>query len=476
MTTPSTPRMAFTRLILPAVLLLVQAVGQAQTPPPAWSLAPQFKVNIENILVAAPLPGSWTVKVVFSITNPSNGTVWDIKTALPYTSAGAALTLDIGWDARTDFVNTGSANALLTAVSTTTLGTAPASPVQVRNLHGANGAAKRCTTRDECPGVPDFNNRFWVEKTISPVRFTQNVTTGRVALEGKPVCNGLVGCPTSTPPYANIPVRSETADFAFVPSLTPVRAVIPNPRRKVVDFDTKCSGCHNGSKLDGAGAPIPRLSLHGNNRTENLDLCVMCHNPNQTDVAYRLLTSNPLTSAAETSIDFKRMVHAIHAGGFRTQPLTVIGFNSSVNDFSAVRFPGELRNCLKCHVENNGKGSFELPLRATVLGSTIATGSVYALAAGATRTIDVNPANDVKISPTAATCSGCHDKDEVKTHMIRQGGASFATTQQAIGATVKERCASCHGPGQEEDVRKAHELRSGSDDGARNRRRDRSDD
>lgn len=467
-----------TGLLVPAALLLAQAPAQAQALPPAWSFAPQFKYNIENVLVSMPMPGSWTVKVIFSISNPITGDVWDIKNALPYQSPGAALTLDIGWDAKTDFVNTGSVNALLSPVSTTGLGTAAALPVQVRNLHTPTGAAKPCTSSVECPGISANYNRFWVERTVTPVKFMQNVTTGRVALEGKPVCNGLVGCPTTAPPFANIPVRSETADFAFSTSPTPVRAVIPDQRRQIVDFATKCNTCHDGSKSDLSGAPIPRLSLHGNNRTENLQLCVMCHNPNQTDVAYRLLTGDPLTSAAEVSIDFKRMVHSIHAGGLRKSPYTVIGFNTSIHDFSTVRFPARLNNCLNCHVERNGKGSFELPLQASVLGSTIVTGSRYAVAAGAVRSIDVDPFNDLKISPTAATCSGCHDEGEVQRHMVRTGGASFATTQAAIGATVRERCATCHGPGKEQDVRKAHELRGsgGGRDRDRIRIGDRSDD
>lgn len=463
-------RQAGVRLLLAAsLLLLAHAPGHAQTPPPAWSFAPQFRYNIENILVSTPVPGSWDVKVVFSITNPGTGEVWDIKNALPYQSAGASLTLDIAWDVKTDFVNTGSANALLSPVLTTALGTAPASPIQVRNLHSPTAGASRCTSSAQCPGVADFFNRFWVQQRVTPIRFTQNVTTGRVALEGHPVCNGLVACPPG-PPYANIPVRSETADFSFVANTTPVRAVIADPRRQIVDFDTKCVTCHDGKKLDRAGAPIPRLSLHGNNRTENLKLCVMCHNPNQTDVAFRVITADARTSAAETSVDFKRMVHSIHAGGFRSKAFTVIGFNTSINDFSGVRFPSSLQNCLNCHVETSGKGSFELPLQASVLGSTISTGSTYALAAGVLRTIDVNPANDLKISPTAATCSGCHDKAEVQSHMTRTGGASFATTQAAIGVSVKERCANCHGPGKEEDVRRAHEIRGGSGGGTRGSR------
>jgi cytochrome c553 len=63
---------------------------------------------------------------------------------------------------------------------------------------------------------------------------------------------------------------------------------------------------------------------------------------------------------------------------------------------------------------------------------------------------------------TAAVCSSCHDKAEVRSHMVRRGGASFATTQAAIGTKVVERCANCHGPGKSKDVRRVHQL-SGSD-------------
>jgi OmcA/MtrC family decaheme c-type cytochrome len=330
--------------------------------------------------------------------------------------------------------------------------------VQVRTLQST---ATKCTSADDCPGVDSQQlvMSYWVSKTVTPVPAT--VATGRVALEGRPVCVDLPGCPTATAPYANIPVRSATADFAFVASNA---ALIKNPRRQVVDI-AKCKACHDDQKH--GDTVVPRLSLHGANRNENLDLCVVCHNPNQTDVPYRFASpTDPRIGAAETPIDFKTMVHSIHAGGFRKTPFVVIGRNSSVNDFSDVRFPAELRkSCLKCHVvDASGKGSFELPLKSTVLGTTVKTQSTYQVAAGATRTIDVNPANDLKITPTAATCSACHDGAEVRSHMIRTGGASFGTTQDRIGTTVKERCASCHGPGKDKDVRKVHELSGSSRD------------
>jgi OmcA/MtrC family decaheme c-type cytochrome len=309
---------------------------------------------------------------------------------------------------------------------------------------------------------------------VTPLPAT--ATFGRVALEGRPVCAGTqIGtCPTplvtttttatgttTKTTYANIPVTSATADFALTSSTH--AKLTTNQRRPIVDIN-KCKGCHDDRKH--GDVVVPRLSLHGANRNENLDLCVACHNPNQTDVPYRYLEPlDPRIGAAETPIDFKVMVHSIHAGGFRTTPYIVIGRFGSVNDFSGVRFPAELRkSCPLCHVANAGVWSFELPLSKDVLGTTIKTQSVYQVPLGSQRTIDVNPANDTKITPTAATCSACHTKSEVRNHMIQTGGASFATTQEKISnKTVVERCVNCHGRGKEKDVRKVHELFGFSD-------------
>lgn len=455
-----------------------------------WGAVPFFKYNIENVVVTPGVPGSgtWTVRMIFSVTNPVGGTTWDIKKDLPFTSTGASVNFDIGWDPK-EFTNTGSVNKALTQVSTKSLGTGAAMPVQVRGLQGPSGKAVLCTSAAECPGAASFENRYWVEAAIMPVKFIQPVTTGRVAIEGRPVCNGVTGytvaelakCPPGpvipTPgPYVNIPVTSAVASFSFYPA-NPRHAMIDDPRRPVVDI-AKCTGCHDGERH--GDTDVPRLSLHGGNRNENLGLCVMCHNANNTDVPYRTLTTpagtpaDPLVSGDEVSIDFKRMIHSIHAGGFREQPYVVIGFQSTINDFSDVRFPKPLRDCTNCHVDTNGKGSFELPLQSTVLGTTVKTQSVYKVAqpqtgvldSGQYRQINVNPNDDVKITPIAATCSGCHDKAEVRSHMIRTGGASFTTTQAKItSGAVRERCASCHGPGKDKDVRRAHEIDKSDGDG-----------
>jgi len=444
-------------LLMGFALAIAPHVAQAQ----AWGAVKFFQYNIENVTVTPAGPGSWTVRVIFSVTNPTLGGTWNIKNDLPFTSSGASLTLDIGWDAASDFTNTGSANASLSPLVGTTLGSGAAIPVQVRGLQGVAGVATACASDPlQCPGVASTTNRFWVQKTVVPVAFTAAVKTGRVAIEGKPVCNGIAGftCPTVVAPFAAVPVTSATASFAFTPTQS-LAAMIADPRRPIVDIN-KCHQCHDGKQH--GDAIVPKLSLHGSNRTENLGLCVACHNPNQTDVPYRYQTAgtaaDPRIAGTEMPIDFKVLVHSIHAGGFRKAPYVVVGFGSSVNDFSDVRYPRELRkSCPDCHIDANGKGTFELPIKAT-LGTTVNTQSTYLVPPGATRSTNVNPFDDLRMTPTAATCSACHDNSEVRSHMVKTGGASFSTLQANIGVTVKERCASCHGPGKDKDVRKAHEV------------------
>jgi len=219
----------------------------------AWGATKFFQYNIENVAVKPAGPGTWKVKVIFSVTNPVTTGTWDIKNALPFQSPGASLMLDIGWDSGTDFTNAGSANQLLALVATTALGGGAAIPVQVRSLQdpatdpvtGEPKGAARCANNVECPGAAFVENRFWVERTVSPVAVVKAVTYGRVAIEGKPVCNGVNGflCPPGVfspgpPPattYANIPVRSEVASFKFEATENKA-AIVPDLRRKIVDI------------------------------------------------------------------------------------------------------------------------------------------------------------------------------------------------------------------------------------------------
>ena len=402
----------------------------------AWEQTRYFQYNIENVVTSAGAPGEINVKVIFSVTNPTtrtasnpNGTAWNLKAAAPspFTNGGS-LTLDLAWDAA-EFTNTGSANSTLlpvkspdlTASPPTSIGAGAAMPVQLRTLQ-VSGVT--CTSNLDCPGISDLTNRYYVKTVLKPRAFTRAPTTAAAVIEGRPVCIGLSGCPDPIgTTYALIPVRTEVKTFTLAPSES---AIIPNPRRQIVSFEAKCSTCHTGLPNIKTGEVIPQLAMHGANRNENLAACVICHNPNQTDVPYRQNVYG--VNGPETPVNFTYMIHSIHSAKFREDvgPYVVIGRNGSINDYSTVNFPGELRNCANCHVQNSsGRWSFELPLSSGVLGTTTVTKSNYLNLDGTGRSVDVDPSNDTKISPIAAACSSCHTKKEVREHMIRKGGASF---------------------------------------------------
>ena len=106
-------------------------------------------------------------------------------------------------------------------------------------------------------------------------------------------------------------------------------------RRKVVDI-AKCNDCHK------------TLALHGDNRVGNTELCSTCHNPNATDVQQRGVADTDCFNelgTVEESIDFKRMIHRIHAGN-----VGICGYQNSSHDYNGVVYPGRLNNCEGCHL------------------------------------------------------------------------------------------------------------------------------
>jgi OmcA/MtrC family decaheme c-type cytochrome len=361
--------------------------------------AAAFQFNVLDVRDTQ--PGQRPV-VRLSITDPATGQAYHIKThpAFTATANGASrVFVQLGWDTR-EYTNTGSGSARLP------VGPGAALPIGINVLKDAlaNG---------------DGTYTLQSPKPI-PVTATG---TGVAVIEGHPAGPDATGAYT-----VRVPVKSV---YRYFPITVADAAKPIVPRRQVVDVN-KCKGCHG------------TLSLHGNNRTDEIQVCVVCHSPNQTDINYRVWGDGP-----EVSIDFKRMVHAIHGTTRRTTPYVVIGHNHTVVDFSHVEFPGEVKRCLTCHVE----GTYGVPLRPEVLGSTVSTASAI-LPTGTV--IDDDPTNDLKITKTAAVCSSCHDDRETRRHMERQG-ASFSISPQAIAAGVRvERCASCHGPGKDKDVRHVH--------------------
>ena len=165
------------------------------------------------------------------------------------------------------------------------------------------------------------------------------------------------------------------------------------------------------------------MSLHGTNRTGEMQVCVVCHNPDATDINQR--PSDPGETPdgkREESIDMKRMVHQIHMGGELEEPLVLYGFGQSIHDYSEVNFIGNSQNCLTCHLSN----TYSADDAWQTAPSTIDTGADV-----------MDPADDLNISPTTAVCSSCHDAQRASEHAVAFGG-SFASFDDEILRAVPE--------------------------------------
>lgn len=192
-------------------------------------------------------------------------------------------------------------------------------------------------------------------------------------------------------------------------------------QRTVVTTD-QCNQCHF------------RLSVHGENRNQ-IEMCVLCHNPSETDSARR---PGAVVAADKTappqSVNLTLMIHKIHTGekmvtDFNTS-YTVVGFGGSHNDFSDVRYPamspngttGDTAKCAMCHVN----------------------GSELNLPVGLNNVVDpqglLNPA-----PATTSACTACHQQKSAVAHAVLSTDARFG-----------ESCDVCHGSGAEFDVDKVH--------------------
>jgi OmcA/MtrC family decaheme c-type cytochrome len=376
----------------------------------------RFTYSIEQVQNTAP---GQTPSVTFRVAR--DGAPSDILSDPEWqVAAGGAsrLAVIIGWNTAA-YHNTGSGNV-------------PAQPISINPL--AIGPT---------PATPNPDGSFTV---TSPTPIPADaVGSGAAALEGHPALTN-----PDTGDVERIPVTNAVAYF-------PITDASAQPRRQVVDID-KCNECH------------AQLSVHGNNRTDQPQVCVICHNANATDIAVRPATltddagnfidfsATGVDGEREQAIHFKTMIHAIHAGGaehgFREEGITVYGFGRSVHDFSDVRFPGILSDCSICHAD----GSYQLPPPEGVLATTIQTADPALTDAASILAALADPSDDLNVSPMTATCASCHDSESARIHM-EQNGAGFDVTQAALdmGAVV-EQCAICHGAGRSVDVKDVHNV------------------
>jgi OmcA/MtrC family decaheme c-type cytochrome len=184
-------------------------------------------------------------------------------------------------------------------------------------------------------------------------------------------------------------------------------------RRTIVQM-TNCNTCHVA------------LSEHGTLRS-NVQYCVFCHNPSNTDATTRATATVAADKAAPPQgINFNLLVHRIHDGVNVTanggKPYIVVGFGGSHNDFSGILFPGlspaagenDLANCAFCHVNSTEQNDLSL----TGLNAVTDPQGL------------INP-----VQPFASACSGCHVDLPTASHFL------------ANTTTLGESCAVCHGTG-----------------------------
>ncbi len=329
--------------------------------------------------------------VNFFVVNPLQGDqTYDILKDPSWTDAGASLAVKLAWPT-TDYTNTGNQGNNANSIS-------------INALSDASDNGDGSFQVISAIAIPDGS--------LAP-----NVAasgSGVVVIEGHPVVDGERVPLTNVVSFYSIDEADGSA----------------KPRRQIVALEN-CNRCHGS------------LSLHGSNRSDEIDSCVSCHNPRNTDIARRGTANPPPTDGKdEESVDFKTMIHGIHAGRFRQQPLQIVGFGGTVHTFDAA-FPAELNNCLNCHQDS----SYSLPMADTVLATSNDTGA------------DVqDPSDDTVTTRTAAVCASCHDRSTAQSHMEANGG-NFSTTQAAIDAgTVIEQCDLCHGEGRTYPVSELHGL------------------
>jgi len=195
-------------------------------------------------------------------------------------------------------------------------------------------------------------------------------------------------------------------------AFNPVKSFVvtgPLTMRRTAVAVANCNVCHD------------TLALHGGNR-RNPEECVICHNPTNSDVAGR-----PASAGAPESISFQRHIHRIHTGENLTQEWSIYGGSGTATNFNEVRFPGDRRNCRKCHLA----GAYTLPLQTGI--ASVDTPRDYFSPQG----------------PATAACLGCHDNRDAAAH-------AWLNTTTFGGTTTSEACATCHGRGKDWDVEKKH--------------------
>lgn len=325
-------------------------------------------------------------------------------------------------------------------------------------------------------GTPDADGYYIATFTAAAAAFPAGAKLRTIALQGYfTQAAGTNGIAASTARH----------------TLSSVKAVSGEERRAIID-PTKCGSCHE--VFEG----------HGGNRNMGLGtvgstaVCAICHNPglvtsgrgmsDATFSAFPFTAANLATLTSwgvdknavngalalpQITNNLKDMIHGIHAGKARTNPIRIARDRTpaAVNliDGADITFIGILKNCQNCHtagsyssVPANSLVSTEQAFTGVFANGVFANG-VYV--SGGTRTVadakkDLNTHNakDLVTTPFTAACASCHDKAPAIAHMQSFGGRILvlrSTTIPSANPPV-ESCTVCHATGRQNDTALAH--------------------
>lgn len=282
------------------------------------------------------------------------------------------------------------------------------------------------TTRD---GQPDVGASFTTENTVAGDVSGTVVTTftlPETVAAGTKAYFNIQGQP-------NIFEDEDTSHHAVSASAVYAFSVddgsAATARRVTADMD-KCLDCHG------------TLSLHGGNRINSVETCVICHNPNATDITGRNSYGDDVDKTLggeQSSYDFSVMIHGIHAAAATDKPYYVyrsrgiyafrgesdlpatfgVG-DASWNDVP-VHYPRSISSCDACHTAEAVMADQSEAIAVTIdQGADLTTHD-----------------DDTIIGPNSAACSSCHKGNitgtaDMAAHLQSFGYSTNAVTKDEV--------------------------------------------
>jgi OmcA/MtrC family decaheme c-type cytochrome len=257
-----------------------------------------------------------------------------------------------------------------------------------------------------------------VATTVIPVDAV-DYERGIVALQGKP------RVPSVVDPTATMAVRAVTPTYEWIVG----DGAAPLDTRRAIADTGECLKCHVGS-----------LYQHGGNRVDNVDMCIICHNPAASEQSVRVGLGVEASEAYDGKVgetyEMKTMLHRIHSAGtagappyviYRTRgiyawapdtsglanwpgtgPQIVYGSEGDrviTHNFHAPTYPRALNACGACHTPDFAV----LPDQAKAMATTIDAGSEEW----------INQLDDTLQGAGTTACITCHTDGATRGHAFQ---------------------------------------------------------